>query len=87
MKYLLLIAVLFSTQTIAADLICNAGGQKAEFKIENDTLIDMNEHIIATETSTGVFESDDEYGKVQYFIHGTNIIMKFNSITKEYVCQ
>lgn len=87
MKYLLLIAALFSTQAMAKDMVCCADGYQAVFKIDGNTLIDTNEHIIAEEISTGKFLAQDRFGIVLYTIHGNNIIMQFDGVIKEYKCK
>ena len=87
MKHLLLLAALFSTPTFAQDLICSEDSFSTRFIIDNTSLVDTNERIVAEEVKPGLFVVTDEYGTVTYTLHGNNIIMQFDGITKEYTCQ
>lgn len=87
MKYLILITALLSTAAMADTKICKSEGFSTEFIIQGSELIDTNEKIVATEVSTGKFISNDQLGEVVYTIHGDNIIMQFDDITKVYYCQ
>jgi|AGFT01.1.fsa_nt_gi hypothetical protein len=87
MKHLLLLAALFSTPVLAQDLICSADGFSTRFIIDNTSLVDTNEHVVAEEVKPGLFVAKDRFGTVTYILHGNNIIMQFDGITKEYTCQ
>lgn len=81
-----IIALLAAFPVLAQDMICHDMDTKAIFIVRENVLLDTNEHLIAQETSQGHYESIDEYGKVTYTLHGNNIIMQFDGITKEYTC-
>ncbi|AZU97985.1 hypothetical protein BZF66_05970 [Salmonella enterica] len=87
MKYLLIIAALFSTQAMATDMVCSADGFQTVFKVDGNTLIDTNEHVVAEEISTGKFMAQDQFGEVVYTIHGNKIVMQFSGVIKEYNCK
>lgn len=87
MKYLILIAALFSTAAMAETKICKADGTTTQFILQGNDLIDTNERIVAQEVSTGKFVARDQFGVVVYTIHGNDIIMQFDGITKVYHCR
>ena len=87
MKYLLLIAALFSTAAMAESKICKADGFTTQFIIQGNELIDTNEKLVAKEVSTGKFVVHDRFGVVVYTIHGDDIVMQFDGVTKVYHCR
>ena len=90
MKHLIMIIALLAAAPVLAqevkEIQCTSNGVKSTIILAEGVLMDDIERIIATETSTGRFESIDSQGKVVYTIHGNEIVMQFDGITKEYVC-
>ena len=90
MKKLLLIALLVTAGTVnAKDIICkNNFNVPVRFVIDNTSLVQTADRIIANKVNNNTFIADDiMLGEVRFTVNGKTITSESKNLTIKYICQ